>query len=98
MTKPTEAQAAKAMAHPLRADIQAQLLEVGTASPNELAKALKEPLTNVSYHVRMMHDLNVLELVDTEPRRGALEHYYRLTAVVEVTITAPAARSNGGRP
>jgi hypothetical protein len=52
-------------------------LNEGVASPNELAKKLNEPLTNVSYHVRMLHDLGCIELVDTEPRRGALEHYYR---------------------
>ncbi|HZB06179.1 MAG TPA: helix-turn-helix domain-containing protein, partial [Thermoleophilaceae bacterium] len=52
-------------------------LNQGVASPNELAKKLGEPLTNVSYHVRMLHDLGCIELVETEPRRGALEHYYR---------------------
>jgi DNA-binding transcriptional ArsR family regulator len=67
---------AKALAHPLRVQLLAQLNE-GVASPNELAKKLGEPLTNVSYHVRMLHDLGCIELVDTEPRRGALEHYYR---------------------
>jgi DNA-binding transcriptional ArsR family regulator len=67
---------AKALAHPLRVQLLAALNE-GIASPNELAKKLDEPLTNVSYHVRMLHDLGTIELVDTEPRRGALEHYYR---------------------
>lgn len=67
---------AKALAHPLRVQLLAALNE-GVASPNELAKKLNEPLTNVSYHVRMLHDLGCIELVDTEPRRGALEHYYR---------------------
>jgi DNA-binding transcriptional ArsR family regulator len=67
---------AKALAHPLRVQLLAALNE-GVASPNELAKKLDEPLTNVSYHVRMLHDLGTIELVDTEPRRGALEHYYR---------------------
>jgi len=67
---------AKALAHPLRVQLLAALNE-GVASPNELAKKLGEPLTNVSYHVRMLHDLGTIELVDTEPRRGALEHYYR---------------------
>ena len=67
---------AKALAHPLRVQLLAALNE-GVASPNELAKTLGEPLTNVSYHVRMLHDLGCIELVDTEPRRGALEHYYR---------------------
>jgi DNA-binding transcriptional ArsR family regulator len=67
---------AKALAHPLRVQLLAALNE-GVASPNELAKKLGEPLTNVSYHVRMLHDLGCIELVETEPRRGALEHYYR---------------------
>jgi DNA-binding transcriptional ArsR family regulator len=67
---------AKALAHPLRVQLLTALNE-GVASPNELAKRLKEPLTNVSYHVRMLHDLGCIELVDTAPRRGALEHYYR---------------------
>ena len=67
---------AKALAHPLRVQLLAALNE-GVASPNELAKRLDEPLTNVSYHVRMLHDLGTIELVETEPRRGALEHYYR---------------------
>jgi DNA-binding transcriptional ArsR family regulator len=67
---------AKALAHPLRVQLLA-LLNEGVASPNELAKKLDEPLTNVSYHVRMLHDLGCIELVETEPRRGALEHYYR---------------------
>ena len=67
---------AKALAHPLRVQLLT-LLNAGVASPNELAKKLDEPLTNVSYHVRMLHDLGCIELVDTEPRRGALEHYYR---------------------
>jgi DNA-binding transcriptional ArsR family regulator len=67
---------AKALAHPLRVQLLSALNE-GVASPNELAKRLNEPLTNVSYHVRMLHDLGCIELVETEPRRGALEHYYR---------------------
>ncbi len=67
---------AKALAHPLRVQLLAALNQ-GVASPNELAKKLDEPLTNVSYHVRMLHDLGCIELVDTEPRRGALEHFYR---------------------
>jgi DNA-binding transcriptional ArsR family regulator len=70
---------AKALAHPLRVQLLTALNE-GVASPNELAKRLNEPLTNVSYHVRMLHDLGCIELVDTAPRRGALEHYYRAIA------------------
>lgn len=91
-TRPDPWQAAKAMSHPLRFRIQAVLIERPQASPNELSKLLEEPLTNVSYHVRQMHEHNLLELVDTEPRRGALEHYYRLTAIVSVDVLPPPAR------
>jgi DNA-binding transcriptional ArsR family regulator len=56
-----------------------RLTEHGVASPSELADALGEPLANVSYHVRILRELDCLELVRTEPRRGALEHFYRAT-------------------
>ncbi len=54
-----------------------RLTEAGEASPSDLADALGEPLGNVSYHVRVLRELNCLELVRTEARRGALEHFYR---------------------
>ena len=34
----------------------------------------------MSYHVRMLRDYECVELVRTEPRRGALQHFYRATA------------------
>jgi DNA-binding transcriptional ArsR family regulator len=69
----------KALAHPLRADILA-ILNERVASPNELAKGLGEGLSQVSYHVKVLHQCDCIELVNTEPRRGAVEHYYRATA------------------
>jgi DNA-binding transcriptional ArsR family regulator len=47
------------------------------ASPSELAEELGEPLGNVSYHVRLLHELGLIDLVGTTPRRGAIEHHYR---------------------
>ena len=49
-------------------------------SPNEPPCDLGDPLGNVSYHVRILRELDCVELVRTEQRRGALEHYYRATA------------------
>jgi DNA-binding transcriptional ArsR family regulator len=66
----------KAIGHPIRTQALA-ILNERVASPNELAKELGEPLGVVSYHVRILLDLGALELVRTEPRRGAVEHYYR---------------------
>jgi DNA-binding transcriptional ArsR family regulator len=66
----------KALSHPLRIKILA-LLEGNVSSPKELADELEEPLGNVSYHVRTLADLGLIELVKKVPRRGAIEHYYR---------------------
>lgn len=70
---------AKAMAHPLRGKILLHLNAHGTASPADLSRVLGEPIGNVSYHVRMLLDLDCVELVDTRQRRGAVEHFYRAT-------------------
>jgi hypothetical protein len=48
-------------------------------SPSGLAVALGERLGNISYHVGILRNLGYVELVRTEPSRGALEHFYRAT-------------------
>jgi DNA-binding transcriptional ArsR family regulator len=65
----------KALSHPLRVRMLT-LLYQKVASPSELADELDEPLGNVSYHMRFLADLDMVKLVRTEPRRGAVEHYY----------------------
>src|SRR5437868_12296620 len=77
--KTSEARIAKALAHPLRARILQRLGE-RVASPGDLAVELNAPLGVVSYHVRMLRDYDCVELVRTEPRRGALQHFYKATA------------------
>jgi DNA-binding transcriptional ArsR family regulator len=66
----------KALGHPLRQRILHALSE-GVASPNQLAKRLDEPLGNVSYHVKILLDNDLIELVETQPVRGAIAHFYR---------------------
>jgi DNA-binding transcriptional ArsR family regulator len=68
----------KALAHPLRVEILT-ILNERMASPNELSKELEEGLSQVSYHVKVLKDFECIEMVKTEPRRGAVEHYYRAT-------------------
>jgi DNA-binding transcriptional ArsR family regulator len=65
----------KALSHPLRVRMLT-VLNQKVSSPSELAEELDEPLGNVSYHMRFLADLNMVKLVRTEPRRGAVEHYY----------------------
>jgi DNA-binding transcriptional ArsR family regulator len=70
----------KALGHPLRLLLVELITERGEASPVELARALRFPLATVSHHVRFLRDLGYLELTRTEPRRGAIEHFYRVIA------------------
>ena len=71
----------KALAHPLRVEILT-ILNERMASPNELSKELDEGLSQVSYHVKVLKDFECIEMVKTEPRRGAVEHYYQASKKV----------------
>jgi hypothetical protein len=62
-----------------------RMLEERVLSPNEISRELSEPLGNVSYHVRTLHKLRLIELVRKTPRRGAIEHHYR--AIGRATVT-----------
>jgi DNA-binding transcriptional ArsR family regulator len=66
----------KAFNHPLRVRILAMLQE-RTASPVELADWLGSRLGTVAYHVRTLHQLGLIELVDETRVRGAVAHHYR---------------------
>lgn len=56
-------------------------------SPNRMSRAIGENLGDTSYHVRVLAGENLLTLTDTQPRRGAVEHYYELSG---------RARNGGG--
>src|SRR3954451_21858239 len=64
------------MSHPLRVRILAMLQE-RKASPVELAEWLGSRLGTVAYHVRTLHQLGLIELVDETRVRGAVAHHYR---------------------
>lgn len=64
-------------------------------SPNRLSQLLGEPLGNVSYHVKTLLEYGCLEQTKTEPRRGAVEHFYRSTGVL--SGNAPPALSDNQR-
>lgn len=53
------------------------LIGQGATSPKEIAHAIGLPLPNTSYHVKILRDAGLIVLDRTEPRRGALEHFYR---------------------
>jgi DNA-binding transcriptional ArsR family regulator len=67
---------AKALSSPLRARALALIAE-GVASPKRIAKELDLDVRSVAYHVRVLRKLGCIELVETQQRRGAIEHIYK---------------------
>jgi DNA-binding transcriptional ArsR family regulator len=66
----------KALSHKERVQVLSILSE-REASPNELTELVNGGLSKISYHVKVLKDFDLIELVRTEPRRGAVEHFYR---------------------
>jgi DNA-binding transcriptional ArsR family regulator len=67
------------VAHPTRARCFSILAE-RTASPVEIAQEIGKDVGHVGYHVRKLQEMNLIELVDERPVRGAVEHFYRAIA------------------
>lgn len=66
----------KAMGHPDRL-WALSFLNKRVASPNEMAQELNVDVNYIAYHVRVLEKSGCIELVETKPRRGATEHFYR---------------------
>jgi DNA-binding transcriptional ArsR family regulator len=66
-----------ALNHPARRQILRQLSEQGTErSPNEMAQAAALSLPGLSFHARVLCELQVTHCTRTQPVRGSLEHFY----------------------
>lgn len=68
-----------AVGHPYRVEILRHFLATGTATPSDIARALRLPLSSVSYHVRFLAGRGVVRLAGRTQRRGAVAHHYQLT-------------------
>ncbi len=91
-----DARYARALSHPLRVRILA-VLEERTASPLELSRLLKADIGVVSYHVRTLNRLGLIELERETKVRGATQRHYRAVEARsmtrdEWTDTAPVAK------
>lgn len=67
----------KALSHRLRAEILTFLTERTKASPVEMSRELLAPVGDISHHVKQLVKYGCAEEVETRPRRGAVEHFYR---------------------
>jgi predicted ArsR family transcriptional regulator len=48
-----------------------------TLSPKDLSLELQAPLSTVNYHVTELRHSELVEVVDEQQVRGAIEHFYR---------------------
>jgi len=66
----------KALNHPIRVKALTILTE-RIASPKEISDVLEAPLSNVSYHVRVLDELGLIEIMEEESVRGSVAHFYK---------------------
>lgn len=82
--------------HPLRKQLLRLFVkERGDLSPKELTIPTNRDLSKVGYHVRVLAEQGAVELVDTQPRRGAVEHFTKQRP--SLTRCPGAERSSGCR-
>jgi DNA-binding transcriptional ArsR family regulator len=60
-------------------------------SPKELTVPVNKTVTLVGYHVRVLAEHGAVEIVAEQPRRGAVEHFYEATPLVDEVPWARAA-------
>lgn len=68
----------KALNHPVRVKALTILTE-RIASPKEISELIEVPLSNVSYHVRVLDELGLIEIMEEESVRGSVAHFYKAT-------------------
>jgi DNA-binding transcriptional ArsR family regulator len=73
---PPHEQLVKGLSHPVRVECLTVLTK-RVASPRELSELLDHDLSNISYHVRVLDELGLIELVKEESIRGAVAHFYK---------------------
>jgi DNA-binding transcriptional ArsR family regulator len=74
--RPAHEKLVKGVSHPVRTECLT-ILAQQVASPRELSELLEHDLSNVSYHVRVLEELGLIELIKEESVRGAVAHYYK---------------------
>jgi DNA-binding transcriptional ArsR family regulator len=75
--------ALRTMMQPLRVRAYIEAVK-GPVSAKELSDRLEVPLQRMSYHVRLLAEAGLLEVVRKTPRRGAIETHYRAVATLDI--------------
>jgi DNA-binding transcriptional ArsR family regulator len=77
--EPDEAETGRllvALQHPTRRRILREMPSEGSISPRKISGLLDEPLSNISYHVRVLSECGAIKLTTTKPVRGSMQHFY----------------------
>jgi DNA-binding transcriptional ArsR family regulator len=73
-----------ALRHPVRREMLLRAAEQDEPiSPRDLAGQLGMPLSNVSYHARVLVQCEMLKLVETKPKRGSIQHFYEPSEMID---------------
>jgi DNA-binding transcriptional ArsR family regulator len=90
---------ARANTHPLRVSILEVLgIDGGRVlSPKDLSLELQAPLSTVNYHITELRRSGLVEVVDEQQVRGAIEHFYRAVDTTEKKRQPGRTRSRAGR-
>lgn len=92
------------LAHQLRRRVLRLMMdERREMTPRNLADRLGEPLSVVSYHVRVLEQCKAVRLTRTKRVRGATQHFYRCTLkadwarrALEATKDSPKGKREKG--
>ncbi|MGN6258132.1 MAG: ArsR/SmtB family transcription factor [Solirubrobacterales bacterium] len=76
----------RALNHPVRVEALT-ILSDRVASPTEISEQIERPLSNVAYHIRVLDELGLVEVVEEEAIRGSVAHFYK--AVEQPLIDDP---------
>jgi DNA-binding transcriptional ArsR family regulator len=89
-----------ALNHKMRRQIMRIALGKGrkSVSPTEASKLLEVPLSNVSYHFRVLAKSKAIDIAAEQPVRGSIKHFYRanqaVTKMPMVTAVLAATSAN----
>jgi DNA-binding transcriptional ArsR family regulator len=75
--QPSDDDLLAALQHPLRRRILLAMARKQPISPRELADALDEPLSALSYHVRVLAARKAVKPAGKKRVRGTTQHFYR---------------------
>ena len=85
-----------ALNHPARREILRQLDEQGTErSPSEMAATTAFSLPGLSFHARVLSELEVTRCTRTQPVRGSLEHFYASNVSANELVAAILLETEG---